>query len=355
MLRLLRYLPFFVAAGVLNFLLVADGIRHGLPPRAPAPALDAATHPRVVILGADGIDYRWLLRYLDEDASRPPSERRLPHLGALRSAGAFQPLRSEIPPESPVAWASLLTGVNPARHGVFDFIRPSASYRPLNGMVSIRPMRLALGRVPVRPPLVNSRLSAPTFLERVRDAGYTVLGLRQPLAFPVRNLPGAHLLSGLGTPDASGGAGFYPVWSAAPGFPEGDTTFGGIQIPLDPEERSVHASHLPGPFDPTLARDARGRKQRAQVPIRFEVLAGREPAAVAIHLQGRTVVVERDAGTVEADARSPFLPVTFTLGTWPPIRLKGHIRFEVKRIDPLVVLGDPVNIWAPEAPFPLTT
>ena len=39
--------------------------------------------------------------------------------------------------------------------------------------------------------------------------------------------------------------------------------------------------------------------------------------------------------------------VPFELGTLPPITVQGHVRFEVKKLDPLVVLADPVNIYAP--------
>ncbi len=46
---------------------------------------------------------------------------RLPNLAGLASAGRFAPLPSLIPPLSPAVWTSILTGVNPGRHGVFDF------------------------------------------------------------------------------------------------------------------------------------------------------------------------------------------------------------------------------------------
>jgi len=348
--RVLRALAaaFVVVGAALFFLGAADAVRLGLGPRAPAPAADAATHPRAVLIGPDGIDHRWLVRYLDEDARRPPGERRLPNLAALRAEGALHPLRSETPPESPVAWASLLTGVNPGRHGILDFVRPGASYRPLNGMVDVRRMRLALGRVPIRPATARSRLAAPTFLERIHAAGYPVLGIRQPLLFPARPLPGARLLAGLGTPDIAGGAGFYAVWSSRVAFPSGDTVFGGVQIPLDPDAPDLWDTTLPGPIDPTRPPPRRGGLARATAPLRFEVRRLPEGPAVAITLAGRTEVVP-------VGARSPFMVVPFDLGTLPRIRVRGHVRFEVKKVDPLVVLADPVNIYAPDAPLPLTT
>ena len=46
----------------------------------------------------------------------------LPVLGRLMRAGAWGPLRSTLPPATFPAWTSLVTGVNPGRHGILDFV-----------------------------------------------------------------------------------------------------------------------------------------------------------------------------------------------------------------------------------------
>jgi len=52
----------------------------------------------------------------------------LPNLARLRDRGSFLPLRSTNPPATYPAWTSCVTGVNPGRHGIFDFTetRPGA-------------------------------------------------------------------------------------------------------------------------------------------------------------------------------------------------------------------------------------
>ncbi len=45
----------------------------------------------------------------------------LPHLASVAERGCFSPLRSLIHPLSPAAWTSAFTGLNPGRHGVWDF------------------------------------------------------------------------------------------------------------------------------------------------------------------------------------------------------------------------------------------
>lgn len=67
---------------------------------------------RHLLIGLDGAGLD-LIRALGPEA--------LPHLHASMARGACAALRSVIPPATLPNWASLLTGVNPGRHGVFDF------------------------------------------------------------------------------------------------------------------------------------------------------------------------------------------------------------------------------------------
>ena len=46
---------------------------------------------------------------------------RLPNLGELKEKGVSGDLESIIPPVSPPAWNSIITGTNPGKHGIFDF------------------------------------------------------------------------------------------------------------------------------------------------------------------------------------------------------------------------------------------
>src|SRR5436305_1229299 len=65
------------------------------------------------------------------DLVRPwADEGRLPVLAALMKRGAWGRLRSTVPPATFPAWTSLVTGVNPGRHGIFDFsARVPGTYR----------------------------------------------------------------------------------------------------------------------------------------------------------------------------------------------------------------------------------
>jgi predicted AlkP superfamily phosphohydrolase/phosphomutase len=68
---------------------------------------------RVLCLGLDGADYDLVRELL--------AQGRLPTVAKLSREGTFGPLRSTIPAFTPTAWSSLLTGLNPAGHGIFAF------------------------------------------------------------------------------------------------------------------------------------------------------------------------------------------------------------------------------------------
>lgn len=67
---------------------------------------------RVIVLGIDGMDPK----FLDNHWSS------LPNLDALRKLGEFKRLATTVPPQSPVAWSTFITGLDPDGHGIYDFV-----------------------------------------------------------------------------------------------------------------------------------------------------------------------------------------------------------------------------------------
>ena len=70
---------------------------------------------RVIVLGMDGMDASMA------DAWMEAGE--LPNFKRLKDEGTFAPLMPGNPAQSPVSWATLNTGRNPGKHGIFDFVR----------------------------------------------------------------------------------------------------------------------------------------------------------------------------------------------------------------------------------------
>jgi predicted AlkP superfamily phosphohydrolase/phosphomutase len=110
-------------ASIVAPLLIRGG---GLGPRPPvhAPVIVGALpqgHPRVVLLCLDGASL--------DVISPAVAAGRLPNFGRLLDAGASMHLATTRPTQPEPVWASIMTGMWPARHGV----RGSSRYRPFNG------------------------------------------------------------------------------------------------------------------------------------------------------------------------------------------------------------------------------
>ena len=131
--------------------------------------------PRLLVIGLDGATL---------DLVRPwAAAGRLPVLARLMAAGAWGPLRSTIPAATFPAWTSLVTGVNPGRHGVLDFTeRVPGTYR-------VRFVNGSYRRVPA----LWTRLSA---------AGRRVAVLTVPATYPPEPTCGV-MVSGFDSPLAT--------------------------------------------------------------------------------------------------------------------------------------------------------
>ena len=83
---------------------------------------------RMLILGWDGATWDLLREWVDAGE--------LPVLGRVLNEGRWGPMRTVVPPGTGPAWSSLVTGKNPGKHGVYEFMaRREGSYRigPLDG------------------------------------------------------------------------------------------------------------------------------------------------------------------------------------------------------------------------------
>ena len=69
---------------------------------------------KLFVLGVDGATFDILKPWI--------AAGHLPGFGQLMSDGCHALLKSTIPPLSPVSWTSIATGVNPGKHGVYDFL-----------------------------------------------------------------------------------------------------------------------------------------------------------------------------------------------------------------------------------------
>jgi len=72
------------------------------------------TNNKIVVMGLDGATWKILSNWIKKG--------KLPFLKWLMKNSAYSNLKSTIPPMTAPAWVSFQTGVNPGKHGVFDFV-----------------------------------------------------------------------------------------------------------------------------------------------------------------------------------------------------------------------------------------
>lgn len=134
--------------------------------------VNLTTQNKIMIIGIDGATFRII----------DPLVRRgeLPALERLIEQGTRGILRSTLHPLSPPAWASFMTGMNPGKHGIFDFIQrdpTSYEFRPVNG----------------------SYLGGRTLWSLLSEAGKRVGIINVPMTYPPEQVNG-FLISGMDSP-----------------------------------------------------------------------------------------------------------------------------------------------------------
>lgn len=200
---------------------------------------------RLVVLGFDGMDPALVGKWMREG--------KLPHFKQLAEQGGLYPLATTHSPESPTAWASFATGVNPGKHNIYDFlVRDTRTYLPDLGMVRREPARFLFDYVPYAKPKILSIRGATSFWVTAGRAGVRSSVLTVPVTFPPETVPNGEMLSGLPLPDIRGTMGtFYYFATDLSRYEEGNTEFGGILKRLV-VENDVARTELIGPPNPII-------------------------------------------------------------------------------------------------------
>jgi len=286
-------------------------------------AFGKARIKRAVIVGFDGMD--------PELASRFIAEGKLPNLAKLSEQGTFRKLRTTNPPISPVAWSTFMTGVNPGKHNIYDFLaRDTNTYLPFLSSAEIkgpkRSFKIGKYTVPLGKPVIKGMRKGTPFWHWLGQAGIFSSVIRVPVTFPPEKFSGV-LLSGMCVPDLKGSQGTFCFCTTRP---SGDKfREGGVRVPIERNGSGLH-SYIPGPEDPLGGEAA--RELRADFALR--------PAAGNEHAR---ITVGPEDFDLKVGEYSEWIPVKFKAGLG--FSARGICRFYLKSLSPEVdVYVTPVNI-----------
>lgn len=288
---------------------------------------------RMIVLGVDGMDPRFLEAHWDS----------LPNLNRLRQEGDFHTLATTVPPQSPVAWSSVITGMDPGGHGIFDFIRRDPATRmPATSMAETTPPTRTLSLGPWIIPLsgggVHSLRTGEAFWQVLAAHGIHASVIRMPANFPPAECE-AESLSGMGTPDMQGSTGTFSFFTNDPA--EKRTQVPGGRIAHVTVGNQGVVLRLEGPVN-SLRKD--------QAVASFDLVAHVDPSAPAARFDagGQQVVLKQGEW-------SDWLKADFRL--IPGLKsAAGIFRIYLQQAHPsLRVYVSPVNI-DPESPeLPIST
>jgi predicted AlkP superfamily phosphohydrolase/phosphomutase len=282
---------------------------------------------RLAIVGLDGLDPVLVEKFM--------AEGKLPNFSRLREEGTYATLRTTTPPISPVAWSSFMTGVNPGKHNIFDFLgRDPRNYYPTLSSARIGKPKKILSlpgfNIPFgRPEIKGMRKSVP-FWKLLGDQGIFSTILRVPITFPPEKFNGL-LLSGMCVPDLKGSQGTFSFYTSNP--ERAKAMEGGQCIPVEVVEDRIK-THLSGPLN-TL------RKNAVELRIPMTITLAADSENVNLRLEGQEFRLRK--GEI-----SPWIRLTFKPGLG--FRIRCICRFLVSTIRPdFDMYVTPLNI-DPEKP-----
>ncbi len=292
--RLLLAVPAAVAGALIALALSGDPVR-AAPPRTVVLGFDGAAADRTEMLMAEG---------------------KLPNLAALAKRGGYSRLATSNPAQSPVSWASIATGWNPGKTGIYDFLKRVPTRHGVSIQIGLaepvqrdvipmwgrallicgagavgaaagvgvilalyagerrakRPKGLLQGTmtgvaavfacaayvvlawVPTSVPYAKNLRSGEPFWVTLDRAGVRCVALEAPLSFPADEMSCGCCLSGLGVPDIQGTWGTFATWTNDPST-AAHTETGGVSWFVEPGTKKFDLV-LPGPPNPRADPDA---------------------------------------------------------------------------------------------------
>jgi len=246
---------------------------------------------KAIFLGLDGLD--------PAITEKMMAEGKLPNLAQLRDTGSYRRLRTTFPALSPVAWSTFATGVNPAKHNIFDFLsRDLRTYAPELSSAKVWPatriLRLGKWTFPLSRPSVEMRRKSEPFWKILGRHAIRSTILRVPVTFPPEAFNGREL-SAMCTPDLLGTQGTYSRFTGAEGALAGPEE---VRVPFRVHDGRLEIqgqtySLVPGEYTPWI----RLTFGRARGIVRF-LLTACDPE------------IDLYATPVQIDPENPALPIS---------------------------------------------
>lgn len=301
----------------------------------PAPHIkNSKISDKVFVLGIDGMDPDLLTNFIARGG--------MPTFEKFITNNSFHSLQTTLPPQSPVAWSSFITGCNPGVHGIFDFIhRDPKTFEPYLSTTRTyeadKSITLGNWTIPLGKGRVELMRSGRAFWNLLEDKSIPATLYKLPANFPVQE-GSSRMLSGMSTPDVLGSYGTFTYFTDLE-VSDADKFTGGRVVKVDIHDHRID-SRLEGPPN-SLRRD------RLPVSIPFTVYRDPWKAVAKITIQNSEIILKQGEW-------SEWIPLTFEL--LPHFAaVNGMVRLYMQQIHPHFRLYmSPINIDPADTQIPIS-
>jgi predicted AlkP superfamily phosphohydrolase/phosphomutase len=290
------------------------------------------SHKNVIVVGVDGMDPGFVERHWAD----------LPNLDRMRHEGSFARLATTKPPQSPVAWSTFITGLDPAEHGIFDFLhRDPATHELYLSTDKTVPPRFSFSLGPYVLPLSRSHVESlrkgKPFWATLAEHGIPVTVMRMPANYPPAAV--GNELAGMETPDLRGTQSTFSFYTDNP-----DETSHAVAGGLIDKVELVNSHvdlRIEGPPNPL-------RRDHAYATVTLAVDIDPERPVAQLQVGDEMAIVQQGEWSDWLAADFPLLPhVVSAHGMFRVFAKQLHPRFEL--------YVSPVNIDPLKPALPIST
>ncbi len=305
------------------------------PSRLPGPFLrNRGQVNKAIVLGMDGLDPKLLRRFVEEG--------KLPTFKRMMERGHFGELQTTMPPQSPVAWASFITGCNPGGHGIYDFIhRDPTTFTPYLSTSRSYPaessFEIGSWSLPLGSGRVDLLRKGPALWDSFEAVNIPAVIYQMPANFPVVGKGKTKSISGMGTPDLLGGYGTSTYYSSIP--VQGSDHFTAVRVERVRARNHKIETKIIGPQNAF-----RTTGESAEIPLTIH----RDPTnpILSLNVQGQELILKQGEWSDWVPIRFDFIPLFASTS--------GIVRFLAKEIHPdFKLYMSPIQIDPLEPSMPI--
>jgi len=282
---------------------------------------------KVIVLGIDALDPSLITDLM--------AQGKLPNFQKLQAAGSFSRLSTTMPPLSPVVWASFITGLNPAGHGIFDFVELGKNYELNSSLIKVAESKNIeiFGRsFQIYNPKIIKVMKGKPLWEYTKNYSIPTYTFFLPHTFPPDRINGK-MLSGMGTPDFYNTEGVFAFYTQNRSFKNKIDENIGQVLCFDDSVSEINTV-IYGPKDISNLK-------RTSIALGIKI----EEEKVILKMQGRSFEVRKGEW-------GEWISIKFNLSNF--LRVHGICKFYLEQTRPLHLYLSPINFDPRRPPFPIS-